>query len=54
MKLIFSIFVFAFFVIPGAAQTKPVDFAALEKTISDAPAATKTPVAAERIKQPEQ
>jgi len=43
MRLIFSIFALAIFAISASAQTKPIDFAELEKTILDELAATKTP-----------
>ena len=46
MKLIFAIFAVVFLAIFAAAQTKPVDFAELEKTILEELAATKTPGAA--------
>ncbi len=43
MKPILSIFAFFFLAVSIAAQTKPVDFAELEKTILEELAATKTP-----------
>jgi CubicO group peptidase (beta-lactamase class C family) len=49
MKLIFSIFAFAALAFAVSAQTEPVDFAELEKTIADELAATKTPGAAVAI-----
>jgi CubicO group peptidase (beta-lactamase class C family) len=49
MRLISSFLIFFFCAAVTAAQTKPIDFADLEKTISDELAATKTPGAAVAI-----
>jgi CubicO group peptidase (beta-lactamase class C family) len=49
MKLVVSIFALALLALSSAAQTRPTDFAGLEKTIADELAATKTPGAAVAI-----